>query len=192
MATKPSLSPTPLSEETVDAYWWAEVLADVEGQGWEVISVLGVQNTPNYSYTVGLCAHALPDLLLVGVHPLEAIAVLNAVVRWLGVRKGRVKATRRRARSLTLSNGAVLPVFWSRPLTAKDVDQVIAFELAFSSARFAVERRYACWRVCHLVVSDIFGTFPWEAGCGESHAMTQDLARLIRLSRLTDKSSNLR
>ncbi|MFI5608861.1 DUF4262 domain-containing protein [Amycolatopsis sp. NPDC051903] len=57
----------------------AEILARIEEYGWCVQGVLGTDSRPPWAYTVGLTAHGLPELLVAGLPPQPAEALLTAV-----------------------------------------------------------------------------------------------------------------
>lgn len=58
---------------------WSKTLAAVDRHGWAVTSVFGGDNSPPFSYTIGLCRLGKPDLVMKGVGHDAAQSILNEI-----------------------------------------------------------------------------------------------------------------
>jgi len=69
--------------------YMAEVITPIIARnGWAVQAVSGSQGRAPFAYTVGLVAMGLPELLVTGLKPAAAGALLNAVGAAPGLRPG--------------------------------------------------------------------------------------------------------
>jgi len=129
-----------------------ELLADlrdkIDRRGWALVSVFGTAEdpTPPFTYTVGLTAVGHPELIVYGLPPQVAGAILN--------RAGdRIRAGD--------------PVMAGQRLTGlvQGGLQLVALRAADTSALTTVRAIYgASDDVLQLVWPDAAGRMPWEAG----------------------------
>lgn len=64
-------------ERTAGQQYLSEVLERVREYGWCVQGVLGTGNRPPWAYTLGLLGHGLPELVVTGLAPHPAAALLT-------------------------------------------------------------------------------------------------------------------
>ena len=129
--------------------------------GCAVIGVLGDEETPTFSYTVGLgLSYCAPELIIVGVHPRDAHMVLNNLGTYVKHSAGApVKAGKFPAGDEHTLNGAM--AVYLVPLNEGErrekMCQVYNFDPNFQQA-------------FQIVIPDREGLLPWEEGCQEAFA----------------------
>lgn len=135
----------------------------LESPGWAVIGVLPDRpnNIPGFSYTVGLTARGLPELITVGLPSDAAHLILNAAARLL------LAGNR-------FEPGQRLHDLANFPLTIRVVDDADA-----RSTGYAAVRRYpeGC-RFLQLVWPDRAGLFPDDPDCEQRFVDMQDITRV--------------
>lgn len=136
----------------------------VEQNGWAVMGVLAGPNnmTPSYSYTVGLSARGMSDLMVIGLDPRTAHTILNIAV-------DRIVET-----SAKLTKGDLLTEVASAPLRAKPLRPDQFGPLALSAIRYA-KQAGAEAAVVQLEFPDTNGNFPGESACSPQMERLQDV-----------------
>ncbi|HWD03988.1 MAG TPA: DUF4262 domain-containing protein [Amycolatopsis sp.] len=121
----------------------AEILARIDEHGWCVQGVLGTDFRPPWAYTVGLTARGLPELLVVGLAPNLASALLTALAEH------------------ALSEGPPRPgeVYSMRRLPSVEIVAVAepSAHLLIAAALYGREIQ-----ALQLVHADEAGRFPWS------------------------------
>lgn len=144
------------------ADFWKKQQDIIETHGWALTSVLSDGTMPSYTYSVGLSAKGLPELLLVGVGPRDAQIILNAAAKKLigGVFSG--------------APGERLQEVANFPLAPRHLAQDLAEKFALGADRYAHENNLKMHMI-QIVFPDQKGLFPWEAGCDPSMTAMQKL-----------------
>lgn len=132
--------------------YWQDILDLVENHGWAVASVMGSDESPSFSYSVGLCARGLPDLILIGVRPNDAQKMINIAIDKLI------------AQEFSGATGDVLTEVANLPLAPRCLSNELAQSIALGSVRYAQETGQQ-FRMIQLVLPDAAGLFPWDSGC---------------------------
>ncbi len=128
---------------TIDAYL-DQVRDIVRRKRFAVQSVSGSANSPEFSYTVGLTAHGLPELIVVGVRHAEAARLLDVWATYL------------------LDTSLMLPgeTLGCGPF----VMEAIEVERPGGNLRAAVALYGDAVRALQLAWADSRGVWPWEPG----------------------------
>lgn len=154
-----------------------QMSALIEKYGWTVMSVLGTEEQPSYSYTVGLAAKDLPDLIMIGIDPEAARQILNDCVQ-------------------KLLNKETHPV--QHELVREVANLPLAFRLDETGSMLSLARSARRWaeldgkegNVIQLVFPDLRGKFPWETGCDPKMSALQDPDNLLRLDKLNEDAAD--
>lgn len=136
----------------------------VEKNGWAVLGVMADPENmvPSYSYTVGLSARGMADLIVIGLDPRNAQVILNTAV-------DRIMETK-----ADLAAGSLLTEVASVPLRAKPLRPDQFGPVALSAVRHAGQT-HAKVTVVQLEFPDTNGNFPGESACSPQMARLQDV-----------------
>lgn len=158
-----------MSTHRADEYWQS-ILDLVDEHGWAVTVVFGGEDdqgglTPSFSYTVGLSAKGLPDLLIFGLPEQSAHPILNAIVR---------KAF---DGQIALRDGQVVREAANLPLKLRVIEPAEkGLETALGARRFAAENGHEA-QILQVLWPDLAGTFPDEPGCDAQMTWMQNINR---------------
>lgn len=121
------------------------IAENAKNGSWGVIAVMGVDE-PSFAYTVGLHHKGLPELIIVGLAPESAMAILNQCAERMVSQGGAYPA------------GTTLDGLANLPLAVLDVS-----ESCKSQYTHQAYNHYRHWDfgVQQLVMPDAGGKFPW-------------------------------
>jgi hypothetical protein len=136
----------------------------LESPGWAVIGVFSDRgnNVPGFSYTVGLTARGLPELITLGLPSDAAHHILN-------------DAARRLLAGNRFEPGQRLHEIANMPLTVRVVDDTDARRTGYAAFRRYPE---GC-RFLQLVWPDRAGLFPGDPDCEPRFVDMQDITRVV-------------
>lgn len=162
-------------QENIDQVWLR--LCDViKENGWAVMGILGTQTQPSYSYTIGLSAKSLPEVMMIGVAPDIARIMLNSCARLL--LDGRVKPTQH----------APVQEVANMPLAFRlDEDAGLA-HLSRGARRWSESNGHAM-SVLQLVFPDAKGHLPWDGQCDPKMVALQDPSALLHVEDIDQNAS---
>jgi hypothetical protein len=135
----------------------------LENPGWAVIGVFAdeANGVPGFSYTVGLTAKGLPELITLGLPEDSARHILN-------------DAARRLLAGERFESGQILHELANLPLSVRLVDDANARSTAYSAFRHFPD---GC-RFLQLVWPNRSGAFPGDPECEQRFVDIQDIARV--------------
>lgn len=124
----------------------------IDRQGWAVLTVSPTDDTPHvpFAYTVGLTAHACPEIIIAGADSAVSEHLLNDLAKRVVKRADRF-TTGQRISDLLDGYDAVLV----------EGPAVGALRPAAAYVRYGEERVM----LQQVVWPDVHGRFPWEPGC---------------------------
>lgn len=142
-----------------------KIRAKIEERGWAVMSVFPDGATPGYSYTIGLTAMSLPEILVMGPSPDVANQLLDACVGSLisGV--------------VHIGQHSPVPLATTTIPFALRLDDEDGTMAALMLSDLDIEQGLKRTAV-QLVVPDAAGLFPWQAGCDPRYIQSQEPAIL--------------
>lgn len=148
----------PMDDGRTDAYL-VQVMGIIEAHGWAVQGVFPTAEDPGatFTYTVGLTAKGLPELLVYGLNPQVATNLLNMAAQWM-IDNERAFAT-------------------GEPYTGFLAGDYVVRFIDATTGDLAVARRlYPEVRCLQMVWPDRDGRFPWDDG----YAIRPDLQPIRR------------
>ena len=151
----------------LDAYW-KKICNLVDTHGWAVQSVFEdvEKGIPSISYTVGLSARGLPEILLMGIDPRTANILLNAAAeKLIG---GEFQA----------QTGAIVNEVANMPLRVKQLT-ISQFEHFGRMAMLHGENFSHAVPSFQLVFPDSMGRFPDDPSCDPMMREIQDIDSMI-------------
>lgn len=138
-------------------------LADIIAEhGWALLSVLAGENSPRFTYTVGLAGKGLPELIIFGLDQTSARPVLNDLARRL-------------VEGLALSTGDRLVKIATMHLVAVELSDNDVQENLRLAAVFADH-----FTAFQMVWPDQNGKFPWESGYDSKWLAIQPVKRQLQ------------
>jgi hypothetical protein len=128
--------------------------------GWAVQGVFGSPTSPAFSYTVGLAAKGLPEIIVFGLPSQVAHQFLNALGR---------RFTADGVPPLDVNLLDVAKDYPARllPVPREQADQYL----------FAAKHRYPAYTAVQLVWTDENSRFPWDAGFDPALVSRQPILR---------------
>lgn len=140
----------------------------LENPGWAVIGVFAdpASDSPSFSYTVGLTAKGLPELITLGLPTDVAHSILN-------------DAARRLIAGERFESGQRISELANMPMAVAHVDPADARHTAYAAFKEFPEGP----RFLQLVWPDRKGAFPGEPECEDRFAQIQDIAALAEQNR---------
>lgn len=141
----------------------AQLEAKIKERGWVVQYVFPEEgnSSPSFTYTTGLHAHGLPELVTFSLPPETSQRLLNEIAADLMLRK----ATKQTA------GGDYTHANWVFPLYLLEADP----ELASEYATFAWNRSNGAARFLQVVWPDPYERFPWDPRYGTKFKGMQPL-----------------
>lgn len=151
----------------LDTYW-KNLCLQVQKHGWVVQSVFedGEKGIPGISYTVGLSARGLPEIILMGVDPRTANILLNAAAEKLiaGV--------------FQAQTGSIVTEVANMPLRVKQLSTT-QFSHFGRMAMLHGETFSHAVPAFQLVFPDAMGRFPDDPACDPTMREIQDIDVMI-------------
>lgn len=160
----------PMSQEELnkrrDAFW-ERMLEIVSSKGWGLQYVFPNPDLsmPSFTYTVGLSAKGLPDLLVFGL-PQQAHGIVNDIAQMLVDSK------------TGFEDGQVIREVASLPIMLRSLGLSDGFKFATGAKRFAEERDYTAG-LMQIMLPDEAGRFPGEPGCDLRIELMQSIDLLV-------------
>lgn len=153
---------------------WDQMLERVGKYGWTLQYVFGDPDLsmPSFTYTIGLSAKGLPDLLVFGL-PQEASGIVADIAQMMVESKTR------------LADGLVIRDVASVPLKLRSLGLSDGFKFATGAKRFAREQHYTA-SLMQIVLPDQAGRFPGEDGCDQRIELMQNIDLLVLKGQLAD------
>lgn len=160
------------------AQYWRRMIDLVEKYGFAKQYVipdikLGI---PSVGYTIGLCNHGLPDLLVFGLpgDPSISALIIDTIVH--RALKG----------DLALVDGQIIHEAANLPLQLRAADPDKGFSFALGARRYAEENGHTA-KLLQILLPDVKGRFPGDASCDPRITQMQDINYL----RMKDQVRNM-
>lgn len=152
----------------VDAHW-EKTLEIIRTKGWAVQAIFGTDKQPPFTYSVGLAAKGLPDILVIGPAGVISAKLINGCAQ--AMLDGAVK----------IADRELVTQLSEMPLALQLDDETGTMrELMRMVRKLAMQEGHTASAV-QLVLPDKAGRFPWDKGCDPKFRDLQSAARLLAL-----------
>jgi hypothetical protein len=141
-----------------------KMAADIASTGRSVLCIFPTEEGGEaFSYSVGNCLKGLPELLVLGMRPMPAVALINELSQEM-IDRGR-----------KFDDGEVFSLGGPCPICIVDAAESVKADYTIQAGHLVGGRDYG---VMQIVLPDPAGKFPWDEGCAEPYSTTKVMRRL--------------
>lgn len=152
------------------AQYWLRMttLAETHGSAVQYVMSDDTFNIPSMFYTVGMCQHEMPDLIVFGLGglPQQSAPIVNTIV------------SRALKGDLKLIDGQIIHEAANLPLRLRAINPEKGFVFAAGARRFATEKGHEA-SLIQILLPDVQGRFPGDESCDPRIAQMQDIDLLL-------------